>query len=66
MSNKKPNRDELREIMVKYRLNSVHVGELIHISPSRVRTFASTSGADITTASLELLKFKVEGVSNVN
>lgn len=62
----KPNREELRRIMLEYRLNSEHVAKLIHVTPSRVRTFASAKGADISKASLELLQYKVEGVKNVS
>ncbi len=62
----KPNREALRSIMLEYRLNSTHIAELIHVTPSRVRTFASERGADISTASLELLQFKVKGVKNVS
>ena len=61
----KKNREELRQIMTDYRLNSEHVANLIHSSSTTVRIYCSLTGADISKANLELLKFKVGELKNV-
>lgn len=55
----KPNKEALRQIMQDYRLGSKHVAKLIHTTDSTIRTYCSNNGADISTANLELLQFKV-------
>ena len=62
----KENRNELRQIMFDYRLNAKHVAELIHTTHGTVRTYCSETGADISNANLELLKYKVGELKNVD
>tara|TARA_R100000951_G_scaffold116795_1_gene131039 strand:- start:3781 stop:4014 length:234 start_codon:yes stop_codon:yes gene_type:complete len=67
----KPNKETLRKIMQDYRLGSKHVAELIHTTDSTIRTYCSNYGADISTANLELLQFKLgekqaEAIKNVS
>jgi hypothetical protein len=71
MKKEKPNKESLRQIMQDYRLGSKHVAELIHTTGSTVRTYCSNHGADISTANLELLQYKVgekraEEIKHVN
>lgn len=71
MTKKKKNKESLRELMQAYRLGSKHVADLLHTTDGTVRTYCSNHGADISTANLELLQFKLglkqaEVINNVN
>lgn len=71
MKKDKPNKEALRQIMQDYRLGSKHVAELLHTTDSTIRTYCSNHGADISTANLELLQYKVgekraEEIKHVN
>lgn len=61
---KKQNREELRALMTEYRLQPSHVADLIYSSAATIRIYISKTGADISDANLELLKFKIGDLKN--